>query len=237
MAKFYNNRVKTGKLAGSVFAIRNGETIERAYQPIVTNPSTPAQVATRAKLKLMSQLSAVLAPYIAMRRNGAVSPRNLFVKKNYRLADYQGNAASIELNLVQLTNSVVGLPNLYASRGETAITAYLSIPQGTTPDFDRVVYVLVDKRSDNTLSVVATRVVTAAGADGRWAVEDFPMMSDSAVVYAYAIRDNTEAARVVFGDMQALTAETMAKILTSSVLLQSDVTLTETRAVTIPAGV
>lgn len=236
MAKFYNNRVKTGKLAGSVFAIRNGETIERAYQPIVANPSTPSQVANRAKLKLMSQLSAVLASAIAIRRVGNVSSRNLFVKKNYRLTSYNNNEAEIELNAVQLTNSAVGLPNLYASRETNGIKAYLAVPQGSVADFDRVVYIMLDKRGDNTLSLVASRVATEAGDGNNWEVNDFPLFNDSVVVYAYAIRDNTEAARTVFGDLTALSAESVAKVLTTSVLLQSDVTLTETRGVTIAAA-
>ena len=44
----------TGKLGASVFAISGGEQIVRQYNPVVSNPNTDAQVAQRAKLKLMS---------------------------------------------------------------------------------------------------------------------------------------------------------------------------------------
>lgn len=57
MAKYYNNKIKTGRVAGSVFAVRNGEVIERAYNPIVANPRTDAQLLQRAKMNLAGQIS------------------------------------------------------------------------------------------------------------------------------------------------------------------------------------
>lgn len=57
MAKYYNNKIKTGRVAGSVFAVRNGEVIERAYNPIVANPRTDAQLIQRAKMNLAGQIS------------------------------------------------------------------------------------------------------------------------------------------------------------------------------------
>lgn len=57
MAKYYNNKIKTGRVAGSIFAVRNGEVIERAYNPIVANPRTDAQLIQRAKMNLAGQIS------------------------------------------------------------------------------------------------------------------------------------------------------------------------------------
>ena len=57
MAKYYNNKIKTGRVAGSVFAVRNGEVIERAYNPLVANPRTDAQLMQRAKMNLAGQIS------------------------------------------------------------------------------------------------------------------------------------------------------------------------------------
>lgn len=57
MAKYYNNKIKTGRVAGSVFAVRNGEVIERAYNPVVANPRTDAQLLQRAKMNLAGQIS------------------------------------------------------------------------------------------------------------------------------------------------------------------------------------
>lgn len=230
MAKFYNNRVKTGKLAGSVFAIRNGITIERAYQPIVANPSTPAQVASRAKLKLLSQLAAVMAPYIAIPREGAVSTRNLFTKSNYAATSFTNNEATISLASVKLTKSVVSLPAITATRASNNLNVAL---EGTAQygnlGIDRVVYVAFLKQSDNTLRAVDSIVVSEAGAGNDYAGTMRAPSAGDMVVYAYAVRDNTDAARVAFGNLEVLSGQSVASLLTTRSLTESDVTLTETR--------
>lgn len=230
MAKFYNNRVKTGKLAGSVFAIRNGETIERAYQPIVSNPNTPAQVASRAKLKLMSQLSAVMSPVIAMPRVGAVSPRNRFVKENYSKTSYATDTASVNLLAIQLTKSVVALPSLVAVRtgAEIAVNLAFALQEGAS----RVVYACFVKQSDETLRYLTSSVVDVPSVNGDYPTTftlDSPGLD--VIIYAYAIRDNTSAANVAFGNMQVPTAQTVAQLITSRTLTDADVTLSETQAV------
>lgn len=230
MAKIYGLfGSMTGKVADVVMSVRNGEQIARKYQPIVSNPNTPAQLATRAKLKLMSQLSTVMAPVIAMRRVGAMSKRNVFVKENYGLTSYASNTASIELTKVQLTKSVVSLPEVRATRNESALTVSLA---GTTGlDVDRVVYAMFVKQEDDTLRYATSTVVSTPGTFNTFEGTMNMDGSDSKViVYAYGVRDNTDAARVVFGNMVAPTAQDLAKLIVSSTLLESDVTLTETRA-------
>lgn len=231
MAKFYGSAVKTGKLGGSVFAVRNGETIERQYQPIVTNPNTPAQIASRARLKLLSQLSAVMAPVIAIRREGPVSSRNLFVKENYGLSTFNNDQADITLANVKLTRSVVALPVLDASsRTDNTVTVVLS----RTPslDIDRLVVSAFVKQEDGTLRFLSSKVVTDPGVLNDYTT-DFELGGNyEAVFFAYGVRDNTEAARVTFGNMQSMTAETVAKLITSRTLTESDITLTETQGAT-----
>lgn len=227
MAKYYNNQVKTGKVAGSVFAVRNGEVIERAYQPIVANPSTAAQVKSRARLKLLSQLGAVLAPAIAMKRQGAVSSRNLFTKKNYALTGFSNNEATITLTQVQLTSSVVNLPALTVARDGANVSVSLS---SSLNNLDRVVYVVLLKDSDSKLRMLVSSVVergeTASFQTSFILNESFPL-----VIYAYGMRDNSDVARATFSDLVAPTAEQIAKIIASRALLDSDVTLTETRGI------
>ena len=217
-----------GKLGGTVFAIRNGVQVMREYNPSPLNPNTQSQIQARAKLKLMSQLSTVMAPVIAIRRQGSVSSRNMFVKTNYPLASYADNTASVELMGVQLTKSVVALPGVIATRSGSSVNVELSAPTNV----DRVVYVYFAKQSDNTLRLLGSNVVSEAGAGGTFATTA-SIGNANAVMYAYGVRDNTEAARVTFGNMQVISAETVAKIITSRVLVESDVTLTETKAVEI----
>lgn len=235
MAKYFNNQKKTGKVAGSVFSIRYGETIERAYNPVVANPNTPNQVSARARLKLLSQLGAVLGPYIAIPREGAVSARNLFTKKNYGLTSYNNDEAEITLTSIQLTKSVVAFPSIVAQRSESGIRVLVSGGQYLGGlDVSRVVYVMLAKGADNRLRAVASIVVSEAGASNTYE-GILPDTSAEVLVLAYGVRDNTDAARVVFGDMLVMSAQDIAKIIVSRQLLDIDVTLTETKGVLLTA--
>lgn len=231
MAKIYGLfGAMTGKLADTVMSVRNGEQIARKYQPVVYNPSTPAQVAVRAKLKLLSQLSAVMAPVIAIPRDGAVSSRNLFTKKNYAASSYSENNATINLSAVSLTDSVVALPALVAEREGNTMS--LSLQRAAT-DVSRVVYCSFIHDGDE-IRYIGSSVVSEGG-EGNLFPTSFQTLPVEYVVYAYGVRDNTEAARVKFGELTVLSAETIARIVTSRTLLNSDITLTETRAAIAPA--
>lgn len=231
MAKFYNNRVKSGRVAGSVFAVRNGEVIERAYNPIVANPNTPAQLENRAKLKLLSQLSAVFGNYIAMPRIGAVSARNRFVKENYGATTYASNEADITMTSVKLTKSVVALPELTATRTGFTIGVELNLADA---DINRIVYIGVVRQPDGTARVAAAAVVSEAGTNRNYPGTLEMNTTAPAYVFAYGVRDNTEAARVKFADMN-VTAENIANVIVTRMLTEQDVTVTETQAVSVPA--
>lgn len=230
MAKIYGLfGSMTGKMADTVMSVRNGVQLVRKYQPVVYNPQTEGQVAARARLKLMSQLAAVMARNIAIPREGIVSARNLFVKKNYRLSSYADSTASITLANVQLTDSVVSLPALTAVRAANAINVELS---QAASDLDRVVYVLFAKADDGTLRFIRSEVIAKTAGSVFQTELTTPNVAE--VLYAYGLRDNTAQARTVFGNMQALSAETVAKLLAERVLTLADVTLTETRGVEVP---
>ena len=230
MAKFYNNRVKTGRLAGSVFAVRFGETIERAYQPVVANPNTQAQIESRAKLKLLSQLAAVMAPVIAMARVGAVSSRNRFLQLNYRKTAFAANKATVDLLGVSITKSVLGLSDLVAEREGNSIKVRLhySAPVGLS----RMVYAAFIKQSDDTLRYHSSNVVNTPGVNN---VYEATFSLDSSqldvIFYAYGVRDNTENARVIFENMKVPSAENIAQLVVSRTLTDADITLTETQAI------
>lgn len=237
MAKIYGLfGSMTGKVADVVMAVRNGEQIARKYQPVVTNPSTPAQVATRAKMKLMSQLSAVMAPVIAIPRMGSVSSRNLFVKKNYKLATYADDNADIEIENVQLTNSVVSLPAVETSR--TAATITVSMAQAPA-NLTSVVYCVFVRTANNELRYVTSVNQTAAGESGTYSkdidVRQTIPNSMPALVLAYGIRALSDSARTVFSDMALADGDSVARVITSRSLLSSDYALTETNGVLVPA--
>lgn len=228
MAKYINNKIKSGRVAGSVFAVRYGEVIERAYNPYVSNPKTEAQTANRARMKLMTQLSAICAPVIAMPRIGAQSTRNQFVARNYGLSQYNNGQADITLEQVQLTKGVAAMPSIVGTRSEDTLNVQLGY---SAQDIDRVVYACLVKQVDGKLRVATTAV--SEDDINRFRVTLEPGTGAEAVVLAYGIRYNTEAARVAFGDLTVTTAEAIAKLIVTRVVLDSDITLTETVGVTI----
>lgn len=232
MAKIYGLfGAMTGKLADTVMSVRNGEQLARKYQPIVFNPSTPAQVAQRAKLKLLSQLSAIVAPAIAIPRRGSVSSRNLFTKMNFPAVSFASETASIDIPSIKLTNSVVGLPPVLASNAAGELSFGLQVaPIG----LDRVVYVALARENDNTLRYAGSLVVTEPGESSNYSGTLAIGGARDAYVLAYGVRDNTDNARAKFGDIENLTATVIAQLIVTRTLTESDVTLTETQGVSAP---
>ena len=224
----------TGKLADTVMAVRNGEQIARKYQPIVYNPSSSAQVAQRAKLKLLSQLSAVLGSRIAIPKVGAVSARNLFTKVNFPLTSYADSQATIDLSKVQITKSAVSLPPITAARNPQNSSQIDVSLSRLDPELSRVVYVALFKEDDGRVRFAASTVVEEAGEAGVFNATLTPGANRTAVVLAYGVRDNTDAARAKFGDLTALTSEEVAKIVVTRSLTDADITLTETVGADVP---
>lgn len=216
----------SGKLGASVFTIRKGVQIVRQYNDKVYNPQTKSQSDQRAKFKLMSQLAAVMSPVVAIPSVGNVSSRNRFMAENIKLASFVDNQATITLVDVQLTKSVLALPGISATRGTNNISVTLTgVPQGIA----RVVYAVFVKEADEKLRLAGTKTVSGAGSQTFSTTIDVSS-SNELVVYAYGVRDNTDAARAVFSNMQVVTAEDVAKLIVGRVLTEVDVTLTETVA-------
>ena len=178
----------TGKLGSSVFAISGGSQIVREYNPEVSNPNTEAQIAQRAKLKLMSQLGAALAPAMGFAKMGLVSARNQFVSKNIGLCVFEDNYASVNLTGIQLTPSNVAFEDLSVTSSANAISVALA----TAADgaIKRVVYFVFEQTGDQQLKYVASKIVTEAGA-GRTFPTTFDAPQGAYVIYAYGVKDNS----------------------------------------------
>lgn len=216
----------TGKVADVVMAVRNGEQIVRKYQPIVSNPKSDGQLAARAKMKLLSQLSASYAPIIAIKRQGSVSARNLFTKRNYEFASYANNQAEITLADVQLTNSSVALAGFSVDRSGDDMSLELSEDMGNS--LDRVVYVVVRKSGNQELIIARSKVVEFTEGAGTFPTT-MPKVTGEIVVMAYGIRLNNAAARIAFGNLTAPTAQEVAKLVVTMTNAETALTLTETR--------
>ena len=221
-----------GKLGNTVFAIRNGEQIARQYNPNPANPKSVTQTANRARLKLLSQLGAALQPVIAVPRVGMVSPRNGFTQANYPYTTFAVDNASISLASIQLTKSSVplGQMNIDADLPDT-ITVNFS--DNLSSSVDAVTYVMLRRTTDEKVAVVTSKLVSKPGEAGTFETT-FPKYNADIAVLAYGIRYNTSAARVVFGNLTAPSAEAVAKLFANRTLTASDVTMTKTVGLYVP---
>lgn len=233
MAKIYGiGGVLTGKNGANVFAVRYGENIVRKYQPVVTNPNTTNQVIARAKLKLMSQLSAVLGDVIAIPRMGAVTGRNIFTKQNYKNATYSDNEAAIDITGLQITKSAVGISSLIQTRNGATLQVGLGYADH---DIDRMVYVALQKLADGSVIYHSSAVVNS-DPTGEFNTTLTVPASAEMYVLAYGVRLNNDRARVVYGDLISPSAQDIAKIMVNRTLTEDDVTLTKTVGIHSVAG-
>lgn len=225
----------SGKLGSTVFAVNSGVQIAREYQPKVSNPNTEAQQDTRARFKLISQLSAVMAPVIAIKKDGLKTARNQFQSINFDIVEYTNENASINLNQVQLTKSNRSFAGFSADRSGGASIA-VQLLAGMAETADRIVYIAYEKQEDNSLALIGSKVCSTPGADGKFA-DTLPYSNKAVVLYAYAIKDTNESVTVKFGNLIAPSAEKVAKLLVSSSENMNAVNLTKTAGLTMGVGV
>lgn len=223
----------TGKIGSIVFATSGGQTIAREYNPNVSNPNTQAQVNQRARMKLMSQLSAALAPVIAMTKDGLVSARNQFVKKNFDASYASEGIAQITYENVQLTNGNAGLPSIVATRAQgSGITIQLA--EDASNAVDRVVYIMFRKTSENKLQLVQSVVVENGGVSGTF-IASLVYTEGDLVFYAYGMKDLNANASTAYGNMQVASAVDVARLMATRKVDNSSFQFTQTRGATMYA--
>lgn len=227
---------QTGKLGQSVLSTRYGEQIQRAYVGTIANPKTEAQVATRSRFKLASQLSAVMADVIAIPRVGSKTGRNQFVSATMDITSEAAGVAQVNLNAVQLTKSQRGLIGFTATRDTANNKISVALKGENGSEISRVVYVVFEKQNDGSLVQLASQVVSTPGANNTFPAE-LKGSEKSVVIYAYGITDKDGAASVKFGNLNAPTAEQVAKLLTTSSDTLSGVSLTKTNGATMNEGI
>lgn len=233
--KLYGYLKGKGKLGNMVVSTVAGETIARDYNPNVANPSTSAQVNQRARMKLMSQLSAAFAPVIAIPKDGLKSSRNLFSKKNFPLTFAANGTAQISYENIQLTDGNTGLPNIVASRvaGDEMMAVQLSSAPGDS--VSKVVYVLYKKSSEQRLQYIGSTIANSAGDDGVFNAE-LPNETGDIIIYAYGIKDTGANASGSYGNYVVNNAEDVAQLVGTRSIAASGMAMTQTRGITMLAS-
>lgn len=176
----------SGKLGSSVFATVSGQQIVRQYQPVVSNPATVAQTAQRAKMKLMSQLGAAMAPVIVMRKNGLVSARNKFIKRNIQSASVLQGTASVDVPSLQITDGVGNVSDVTSIHAQGAVNVIVS---NLDPNANRIVYVLFRRNDDGTLSLFGSTIKEVEGSPSEYTQATFAAGPAKSVAYVYTISD------------------------------------------------
>lgn len=231
----------TGKVGGLVYATAGGEQIVREYNPNVANPSTQAQVDQRARMKLMSQLSAALSPVLAMTKDGLVSKRNKFTKINFPASYALNGIAQITYENVQITEGSNALPSLYVegtvSNNEMVLLIGLNSEPSAT--ISRVVYCLFRKTNEGKLEYVTSSIGstrTQQGVSTFFNIIFAEIPVAEYVVFAYGMSDTSERATAQYGNLNVVTASDLAKLVATRAISFSDYQFTQTRAITISAN-
>lgn len=240
----------TGKIGSIVFATSGGETIAREYNPHVANPNTIAQVNQRARMKLLSQLSAALSPVIAMTKNGLTSKRNKFVKKNFGSTYALNGTAQISYENVQLTEGSAGLPQVLASFNTSPNVPpmpIVALAEDPSSSISRVVYCVFVKSDESRLTFVASHIATKRGMTLYKFVAEFPeLLYDASgnnpeftkeyVIYAYGMADTSEKATARYGNLNVQSASDIATLVGNRTISFEDYQFTQTRGTTVGQG-
>lgn len=220
----------TGKVENLVVSQVGGATIARAYQPNVSNPKTEKQVDQRARLKLASQIAAAMSPVIAIPKNGLVSARNAFIKKNMDLITALQGTAQMMFAKIQLTNGSIPLPGVKA---EFSSDNYLTVSLTSDPgdSVSRIVYNVFKKDAVGQLQFFKSEVSSNPTMS-----KDYNMgigtIEGEVVVYAYGIKDLSTAAKVKFDNYNIASGADVAKLVSTRTMNASDYQFTKTSGIT-----
>lgn len=228
----------TGKIGSIVFSTSGGETIAREYNPHVANPNTSAQIDQRARMKLMSQISAALAQSLAYTKNGLVSARNKFVKRNFENTYALNGVAQCSYENLQLTEGNLGLPAIIIQGQVTQNVRQVGIALAEEPNANvsRIVYNLYVKTEEGKLSFVKSQIATQRLVEGNY----FPagingVPAGDVVVYAYGMIDTSESATARYGELNVETGSDLAKLIATRAISFTDYQFTQTRGATLGA--
>ena len=239
----------TGKIGSIVFSTSGGETIAREYNPHVANPNTMSQINQRARMKLMSQLSAALAPVVAMRKEGLTSARNKFVQRNFGASYASGGVAQISYENVQLTSGNSGLPAIAwtISKDVEASAMQVFFKDAPSSNISRVVYCLFRKTDEGKLEFVSSVIASVRSIDGfngyfPNGFEGISVDAQSAkltanyVIYAYGMSDTSESATARYGNLNVQSATDIARLVANRTISFQDYQFTQTRGASANSG-
>lgn len=180
----------SGKMGNAVFRQRAGQTIVAQYQPVVSNPNTPAQQNARAAFKLITQLAAIMSPGFGTMLVTKRNPRAGFVAKNYNLiqVDPSPEAAervTIDMEKLQLTESFRPLPQMVDTSTDSSLIVTID---SIAPEVASIRYVVVQYVTMNGGSQAAIReIVDVPVEEGQAMLKTTATAGENLTVLAYGL--------------------------------------------------
>lgn len=227
-----------GKVAGAVSAViassYGGAVILRSRNPKKKQVNSVAQMESRAKLKLLGQIAAELAPVIVIPHTDNVSSRNLFIKKNYNLAYCNEDSAQLTYENLQITGGMAGLPPIFVQR-EPSKGVQVRLAEDMQSGVDRVVYILYKKTIAERLVFVDSVIAHEAGADKLYPAV-LPYTEGDIIILAYGMKDVSAAGSVKYSETKVSSAMDVAQLYLRHVKGKKDTIFTMTRGTTLFDG-
>lgn len=147
-----DNEIRLGKKGGLVTYKVGDMILAREYNPKVHNPRTEKQVQQRAKIKLLSQLAAIVRDIIAIFPTSEKSARAIFLAENWQNVECQELTAHFHLENLTLTNGIVPLPSIRKEIVVSTIRDRVWISMAEPPEDEvRAVFYYQFNRTDNGL--------------------------------------------------------------------------------------
>ena len=219
----------SGKVGNAVFATSAGQQIVRPYQSKVTNPNTDAQVAQRAKFKLLSQLAAAMASVIVIPKEGLVSSRNRFVQLNSHLAIFDNGQASVILADIQLTKSSRPMSTFEMAYDSQAKKITGDLHEEVFGQYSKIRYCLFKKTEDDKLLLVGSQVINTSKTEHPCGNFEFSNISSGEFVcYAYGMTPITGTASSTYSDYETTEGADNAVLDTNTAISARNYTFSKT---------
>lgn len=227
-----------GKVAGAVSTIiaasYGGAVVIRSRNPKKRQVNSVAQVESRAKLKLLGQIAAELAPVIVIPHTDSKSSRNLFIKKNYDLVYCNEDIAQLTYENLQITGGMAGLPPIFVQR-EPSKGVQVRLAEDMQSGVDRVVYILYKKTIAERLVYVDSVIAHAAGEDKLYPAV-LPYTEGDIIILAYGMKDVSSAGSVKYSETKVSSAMDVAQLYLRHIKGKKDTIFTMTRGTTLFDG-
>ena len=237
MAKLFGiSGLASGKKGDNVFVVRNGCQIIRQYVPHIKDPNTPAQQAVRAKTKLMSQLSVVYAPIVAMHRKKMCSPRMRFIERNYAQCNYENGKADVLVQYLQLTDGFRYVPHFSVDRSSHE-ECICQLESDARSFLSAVVYAMVAIDGENRLRIVDSIIVSEGGESGLFE-GSLNYDANALAVYCYGLYDfDAPADTIQYANLNGNAAAMVADLVALRSPLMRNAYLSQTKGCFLEVGV